>query len=271
MVRGEAVADADSGTGVERRRPCTVRREQRARRLQHDWTTRPRTPNANSRHAVAQSQDLQRPPQRHTLAMSAPGTDHPAVAAIRCGREPHAGPARRTARSFGWGGRWQRQNSAGNSGIQQYAASAIARRRSHSPRGPRRHCGGPRRQSRPHRKGSGRHMGCDGRRHRGPAFVRSSRYTALLDGIDHVRAIAAGEFLFGAIDAAGRIHTWGLNADGALGRPTARLNATPGIVEIACCRPGGWRSARDTCSHRRRTAASTRGVATRRANSVWVT
>lgn len=45
-----------------------------------------------------------------------------------------------------------------------------------------------------------------------------------------VRAVAAGEFLFGALDGAGKVYTWGLNGDGALGRPSAQLNAGPGLV-----------------------------------------
>ena len=49
-------------------------------------------------------------------------------------------------------------------------------------------------------------------------------------GIAGARTIAAGEFLFGAIDAAGTIFTWGLNTDGALGRPTTHFNAMPGPI-----------------------------------------
>src|SRR5512134_1369845 len=37
-----------------------------------------------------------------------------------------------------------------------------------------------------------------------------------LAGVEHARAVAAGEFLSGAIDMAGGVHTWGLNVDGAL-------------------------------------------------------
>ena len=50
-----------------------------------------------------------------------------------------------------------------------------------------------------------------------------------LEDVD-VRAVAAGEFLFGALDGAGKVYTWGLNNDGALGRPGAQLNAAPGLV-----------------------------------------
>jgi alpha-tubulin suppressor-like RCC1 family protein len=51
-----------------------------------------------------------------------------------------------------------------------------------------------------------------------------------LPEIASARAIAAGEFLFGAINTDGAIHTWGLNNDGALGRPTPHLNAAPGTI-----------------------------------------
>jgi alpha-tubulin suppressor-like RCC1 family protein len=46
----------------------------------------------------------------------------------------------------------------------------------------------------------------------------------------NVRSIVAGEFLFGAIDDGGAVHTWGLNVDGALGRPTPHLNSRPGTI-----------------------------------------
>jgi alpha-tubulin suppressor-like RCC1 family protein len=45
-----------------------------------------------------------------------------------------------------------------------------------------------------------------------------------------MRAIACGEFLFGAIDGSGAVHTWGLNIEGALGRQSEQVNAGPDIV-----------------------------------------
>ena len=44
------------------------------------------------------------------------------------------------------------------------------------------------------------------------------------------RFVVAGEFLCGAIDGTGVVHTWGLNGEGALGRPTQQLNSGPGTV-----------------------------------------
>ena len=41
---------------------------------------------------------------------------------------------------------------------------------------------------------------------------------------------AAGQFLFGVIDEAGSIYTWGLNVDGALGRKTTQINASPATI-----------------------------------------
>ena len=52
--------------------------------------------------------------------------------------------------------------------------------------------------------------------------------TQLLGDIEGACAVAATEYLFGAVDAAGTVHTWGLNHEGALGRPTHELNAVPG-------------------------------------------
>lgn len=42
--------------------------------------------------------------------------------------------------------------------------------------------------------------------------------------------VAAGQFLFGVIDDAGSIYTWGLNVDGALGRKTTQINASPATI-----------------------------------------
>ncbi len=43
----------------------------------------------------------------------------------------------------------------------------------------------------------------------------------LLGELTGVRAVEAGEFQSAAIDGAGNLFTWGLNLDGALGRPDA--------------------------------------------------
>lgn len=48
--------------------------------------------------------------------------------------------------------------------------------------------------------------------------------------VTSAKRVAAGQFLFGAIDAAGSIYTWGLNVDGALGRKTSQINAAPATI-----------------------------------------
>lgn len=49
----------------------------------------------------------------------------------------------------------------------------------------------------------------------------------LIEGISESTKVAAGQFIYAAIDQAGSIYTWGLNVDGALGRTTTQLNASP--------------------------------------------
>lgn len=53
----------------------------------------------------------------------------------------------------------------------------------------------------------------------------------VLPGIDGARSVVGREFQFGAVDEAGRLYTWGPNADGTLGRHTEDLNVGPGEVE----------------------------------------
>src|SRR5204863_1762611 len=47
----------------------------------------------------------------------------------------------------------------------------------------------------------------------------------------NMRSIVAGEFLFGSVDDAGSVHTWGFNEEGGLGRPTAHVNSGPWTIE----------------------------------------
>jgi alpha-tubulin suppressor-like RCC1 family protein len=51
-----------------------------------------------------------------------------------------------------------------------------------------------------------------------------------IEGIANVGKVAAGQFIFAAIDAQANLHTWGLNVDGALGRNTSQINALPAII-----------------------------------------
>ncbi|MFO1312190.1 MAG: hypothetical protein U1F41_09025 [Burkholderiales bacterium] len=59
-------------------------------------------------------------------------------------------------------------------------------------------------------------------------------------GVGAVRRVAAGEFQCAAIDEAGRLYTWGLALDGALGReassfesPAARVPGLPALRDVA--------------------------------------
>jgi len=51
-----------------------------------------------------------------------------------------------------------------------------------------------------------------------------------IEGIIGPESVAAGQSIFAAIDQVGSLHTWGLNVDQALGRVTAQINASPGVV-----------------------------------------
>ncbi len=52
----------------------------------------------------------------------------------------------------------------------------------------------------------------------------------LIDGIAAVTKVAAGQFLFAAIDQSGSVYSWGLNIDGSLGRTVSQTNAPPAVV-----------------------------------------
>jgi len=51
-----------------------------------------------------------------------------------------------------------------------------------------------------------------------------------IEGIADISKVAAGQFIFAAIDAHANVCTWGLNVDGALGRNTSQMNALPGMI-----------------------------------------
>jgi len=51
-----------------------------------------------------------------------------------------------------------------------------------------------------------------------------------IEGIANIRKVAAGQFIFAAIDVQASLYTWGLNTDGALGRDTIQINALPAII-----------------------------------------
>jgi alpha-tubulin suppressor-like RCC1 family protein len=51
-----------------------------------------------------------------------------------------------------------------------------------------------------------------------------------IEGIANIREVAAGQFIFAAIDAQADVYTWGLNVDGALGRDATQINTLPAII-----------------------------------------
>ena len=66
----------------------------------------------------------------------------------------------------------------------------------------------------------------------GPDNARAiSEIPSLVELVEAPDQIAAGHSCFAAIDVFGKLHTWGLNIDGVLGRKTAQINALPGTVD----------------------------------------
>jgi len=51
-----------------------------------------------------------------------------------------------------------------------------------------------------------------------------------IKGVSNISKVAAGQFIFAAIDRRGDVFTWGLNVDCSLGRVSAQLNAPPDLV-----------------------------------------
>ncbi|CAM3727585.1 RCC1 domain-containing protein [Polynucleobacter arcticus] len=52
----------------------------------------------------------------------------------------------------------------------------------------------------------------------------------LINGISNVSKVVAGQFLYAAVDQLGKVYTWGFNTDGALGRPSTQMNASPEVI-----------------------------------------
>ncbi len=57
-----------------------------------------------------------------------------------------------------------------------------------------------------------------------------SEEPTLINGITNVSKVTAGQFIYAAIDQSGKVHTWGFNTDGALGRPSTQTNASPEVI-----------------------------------------
>ena len=52
----------------------------------------------------------------------------------------------------------------------------------------------------------------------------------IINGAINVTQVAAGQFLYAAINQLGKVYTWGFGTDGALGRPSAQINASPEVI-----------------------------------------
>ena len=57
-----------------------------------------------------------------------------------------------------------------------------------------------------------------------------SEEPTLIHGVNKAIKVAAGQFLYAAVDQLGKVYTWGLNIDGALGRPSTQTNAPPEVI-----------------------------------------
>ena len=57
-----------------------------------------------------------------------------------------------------------------------------------------------------------------------------SEEPTLINSITNISKVSAGQFLYAAIDQAGKVHTWGFSTDGALGRPSTQTNALPEVI-----------------------------------------
>jgi len=57
-----------------------------------------------------------------------------------------------------------------------------------------------------------------------------SEEPTLINGIANTSKVVAGQFIYAAIDQAGKVYTWGFNSDSALGRPSAQINALPEVI-----------------------------------------
>lgn len=57
-----------------------------------------------------------------------------------------------------------------------------------------------------------------------------SEEPTLINGVNNAIKVAAGQFLYAAVDQVGKVYTWGFNTDGALGHPSTQTNASPGVI-----------------------------------------
>lgn len=60
--------------------------------------------------------------------------------------------------------------------------------------------------------------------------VLFSEEPTFINGVNNAIKVAAGQFLYAAVDQVGKVYTWGFNTDGALGRPSTQTNASPEVI-----------------------------------------
>ena len=51
-----------------------------------------------------------------------------------------------------------------------------------------------------------------------------------IKGLSNISKVAAGQFIYAAIDQSGGLYTWGINVDKALGRDSVQINALPALM-----------------------------------------
>ena len=63
-----------------------------------------------------------------------------------------------------------------------------------------------------------------------------SEEPTFIDDIASPSKVVAGQFLHAAIGPAGQVYSWGFSTDGALGRVSNQINASPGLVNLPAIR-----------------------------------
>ncbi len=57
-----------------------------------------------------------------------------------------------------------------------------------------------------------------------------SEEPTLINGMNNLSKVVAGQFLYAAVDQVGKVYTWGFTTDGAIGRASTQTNTLPEVV-----------------------------------------